>query len=212
MIDFKFQLCARREQSSCKAHWRELWNMKYSWIILQLPFPLCCHSTRRCWVFVRSGRTKCNVTESIIGQPVSHPEMTFEQIYLKMVNSVVSRRLSGAARPGRPPPLLSAHWSSLRHSSGLCSVSLPNAPAEKKDPPRRAERCEGPEGAGRETEPPKMSFVWRWKQFKEAGGGSAVDTGDGRGASQQPSSATQRAAAGLPVKFQNKSLPSERVS
>lgn len=56
--------------------------------------------THHCSVFVLSGRTKCNITESIIGHAVCCPEMTFDQIYLEMANSVVSSRFSGAARPG----------------------------------------------------------------------------------------------------------------
>lgn len=160
--------------------------MKYSWSLVELFFSrrfLCAViSTYSRSVFVLSGRTKRNATESNIGQTVCYQEMTFEQVYLKMMISVVSSRTSGAARPGCPPPLYPPTEVALNTAPSVFGFGSKHPDREEISPETRRKIC-GEWGRRARDRTPKMSFVWRRKQFKEAGGGSAVDTGDGRGAS-----------------------------
>lgn len=63
-------------------------------------------------------------TASIIGHAVCYSAMTLQHIYLKMMNSVVSSRLSGAARPGCPPPLYPPTEVAWRHGSVCARFQL----------------------------------------------------------------------------------------
>lgn len=83
-------------------------------------------------LFTLSLRATCYFTESIIGHAVCYSEMTLEHIYLKMMNSVVSSRLSGAARPGCPPPLYPPTEVAYGHGSVCARVRLKTAATEKE--------------------------------------------------------------------------------
>lgn len=128
--------------------------------------------------------------------PRSAPDVTFGRIYLKTMDPVAWRRLPGAAQARTPSSALPAPRkqpeTQLRPGSAAAFSPQDGPDGEGASILRDAQRnARGSEGGGPDSGALKMSLEWRRNQFKEAGGGSAVDTGDGRGASQLPSRPTQ---------------------
>lgn len=104
-------------------------------------------------------------------------KVTFERIYLKMVNSFVSSRHSGAARPGCPPPLYPPTEVAWNTAPSVVRLGSRRSARERNVPGDARRDADGHTEAGPGERRP-LGGRGSLKRLEED-----VECGDGRGAS-----------------------------